>query len=296
MIYYRKFKLVNQAGEKLDLSEVDKLFWADIEGLGLDIDLESITIGNFLKIINSIPAYQPISGLMRYGSDKRDSYRQFTKLQAFIGSSRTLYLEYELPTPILYLGKSNSVRAEVALLSTSKTEIKENNILEETLEFKRLSPWSSDVIKKTTISSITPGDVYEPDRTYDEDITYDDSSSTDTTIINMTTGHAYMEIFIEGLSQNPIIRLRNVNTNEIEVLWQYNGTINADEKLHHNSKPFNRFVLMNDISNVYQNVNKNPGFSSLVTIPPGVFKLEYETTNAESGLLTTYHTNNWLVV
>lgn len=293
---YRKFKLINEIGEELDLSEKGVLFLEEVSGLGESIDIETENIFNFLKITGESTQEKEVEGLLKFGNNVVSSYQQYVRFSSFIKQARTLVLAYELPLPELRGADKATVYADCRVISQEKSEAKEFNRLEETVTFLLLEPWHSKTIKRVVQKLSVGGNKYDLEQEYNSDVEYSDISFSESTFVNYSTTPVPIEFFISGVSENPIIKLKNSKTNEIEVKWQYLGGITGRDKLHHNSHPENRFVLLNELFNAYNNVNKAPGFSSMVMIPPGTFQLEFSCDNVEFGDLVIYFRSYWGVI
>lgn len=292
---YRKFKLINEANEELDLSEVGVLFLEQVTGLGETISLETENISNFLKITSKTTEVKEIEGLLKFGNDVSSSYRQYIRFSGFIKESRKLTLAYALPLPFLNFTKNETVYANCIVTQQSKSEATEYSRLEESVKFTLLEPWHSQEIKKVIQSSRTNGNIYDNEQEYD--VPYDDYNFSNNKLLNLSTTEVPVRFYISGVSTNPKIALRNTKNDKAEVVWQYQGTVASGDKLSHNSHPGQkRWVKINDVTNVYDKVNKAVGFNSIVMIPPGIFNVEFTCDNDDYGDLEIYYQNYWSVI
>jgi hypothetical protein len=293
---YRKFKLLNEVGEELNLSEVHVLFLEEVSGLGESVDIEVKNISNFLKITAESTQQKEIEGTLKFGSKVSDSYQQYMRFSSFVKHARTLTLAYTLPLPELSGVDRSPVYANCRVIEQEKSEANEFSRLEEKVRFLLLEPWHSKVIKKVVQQQSTGGNKYDLEQEYDLDVEYTGYSFTESTFFNFSTTPVPIEFFIDGVADKPEIMLRNTKTGEIEVRWQYIDLVKLDDKIHHNSHPENRFVKLNSVYNVYPKVNKNVGYSSLIMIPPGTYKIEYACSNEGFGDLVIYFQNYWSVI
>lgn len=286
---YRSFTLSNERGNELNLSEPRALFLTEVKGLGQKKEVDTIQKQGFHSIVEIVEEPVVITGVMRYGYTLEESYTQFVKFATFVNASNDLTLSYELPID----GEYTRVYAKVIVDVIEKGEAGENGTLDEKVSFFRLEPWHSKEMQVTAITKSTNGNAYDPNQEYD--VKYG-SSSGSVLLNNLSTNHAPIVFAINGAATNPVIRLKNTYTNKIQVQWQYLGTVSLGNTLFHNSYPGKESVKMNNITNVYANVNKNPGFSSLIMVPPGIFELEFICENLDPGDLTVYKANYYGVI
>lgn len=293
---YRKFKLINDVGEELDLSNPKKIFLADVKGLGESNDFEYINDNGFLKIVSRETSPMEITGVLNFGDDVASAYRNFLIYTRFIKSSKKIELAYTLPLPFFSGIEKSTVYAEIEIKELTKSEVIETWSLSESITYLRVEPWHNKQVTKVIVSDIIGGNKYDPDQEYDTDVEYASFSNTLSYFHNYSNDYIPFEFFINGESINPIVRFRDVSTMEISAQWQYLGIIDSNNKLHHNSHPSNQYILMNDISNVYANVNMSPGFSTLLMIPPGSHTIEYISDNDDFGDLVAYKKSYWGIV
>lgn len=61
----REIKLVNNEGEEFDLTRPDACL-QDISGIGMEIEFETVRIGQCDVVVDEQPQYNPVSGMIPF--------------------------------------------------------------------------------------------------------------------------------------------------------------------------------------------------------------------------------------
>ena len=125
----REIKLVNNEGEEFDLTRPDACL-QDISGIGMEIEFETVRIGQCDVVVDEQPQYNPVSGMIPFMD--MEPYTEFLQFIA----KRPITLAYK-PKNAWYF---TSVRVSVV----EKEEITPVDEYAETdVDFYRLGPWYS---------------------------------------------------------------------------------------------------------------------------------------------------------
>ena len=125
----REIKLVNNEGEEFDLTRPDACL-QDIGGIGMEIEFETVRIGQCDVVVDEQPQYNPVSGMIPFMD--MEPYTEFLQFIA----KRPITLAYK-PKNVWYF---TSVRVSVM----EKEEITPVDEYAETdVDFYRLGPWYS---------------------------------------------------------------------------------------------------------------------------------------------------------
>lgn len=125
----REIKLVNNEGEEFDLTRPDACL-QDISGIGMEIEFETVRIGQCDVVVDEQPQYNPVSGMIPFMD--MEPYTEFLQFIA----KRPITLAYK-PKNVWYF---TSVRVSVM----EKEEITPVDEYAETdVDFYRLGPWYS---------------------------------------------------------------------------------------------------------------------------------------------------------
>lgn len=131
----RYFKLINGAGETLDIT-TQEYFFHEIKGLGFDTENSFRMSGDVWLLSSTYYAQQPVTGKMAFTDiGDTDPYEKYFIFSRFV---------MKLPLTLLYYPRGLSrqeYRRTVMVKKLDKSELNINGILQEEIEFTPLTPW-----------------------------------------------------------------------------------------------------------------------------------------------------------
>lgn len=180
----REIKLVNNEGEEFDLTRPDACL-QDISGIGMEIEFETVRIGQCDVVVDEQPQYNPVSGMIPFMD--MEPYTDFLQFIA----KRPITLAYK-PKNAWYF---TSVRVSVV----EKEEITPVDEYAETdVDFYRLGPWYS-TLRIDPYSDTTAAKRY----TYTYPYRYVDSTAPGILLQNPSGQESPCTIEIYGPARNP---------------------------------------------------------------------------------------------
>ena len=180
----REIKLVNNEGEEFDLTRPDACL-QDISGIGMEIEFETVRIGQCDVVVDEQPQYNPVSGMIPFMD--MEPYTEFLQFIA----KRPITLAYK-PKNAWYF---TSVRVSVV----EKEEITPVDEYAETdVDFYRLGPWYS-TLRIDPYSDTTAAKRY----TYTYPYRYVDSTAPGILLQNPSGQESPCTIEIYGPARNP---------------------------------------------------------------------------------------------
>lgn len=180
----REIKLVNNEGEEFDLTRPDACL-QDISGIGMEIEFETVRIGQCDVVVDEQPQYNPVSGMIPFMD--MEPYTEFLQFIA----KRPITLAYK-PKNAWYF---TSVRVSVV----EKEEITPVDEYAETdVDFYRLGPWYS-TLRIDPYSDTTAAKRY----TYIYPYRYVDSTAPGILLQNPSGQESPCTIEIYGPARNP---------------------------------------------------------------------------------------------
>lgn len=180
----REIKLVNNEGEEFDLTRPDACL-QDISGIGMEIEFETVRIGQCDVVVDEQPQYNPVSGMIPFMD--MEPYTEFLQFIA----KRPITLAYK-PKNVWYF---TSVRVSVM----EKEEITPVDEYAETdVDFYRLGPWYS-TLRIEPYSDTTAAKRY----TYTYPYRYVDSTAPGILLQNPSGQDSPCTIEIYGPARNP---------------------------------------------------------------------------------------------
>lgn len=180
----REIKLVNNEGEEFDLTRPDACL-QDISGIGMEIEFETVRIGQCDVVVDEQPQYNPVSGMIPFMD--MEPYTEFLQFIA----KRPITLAYK-PNNAWYF---TSVRVSVV----EKEEITPVDEYAETdVDFYRLGPWYS-TLRIDPYSDTTAAKRY----TYTYPYRYVDSTAPGILLQNPSGQESPCTIEIYGPARNP---------------------------------------------------------------------------------------------
>lgn len=180
----REIKLVNNEGEEFDLMRPDACL-QDISGIGMEIEFETVRIGQCDVVVDEQPQYNPVSGMIPFMD--MEPYTDFLQFIA----KRPITLAYK-PKNAWYF---TSVRVSVV----EKEEITPVDEYAETdVDFYRLGPWYS-TLRIDPYSDTTAAKRY----TYTYPYRYVDSTAPGILLQNPSGQESPCTIEIYGPARNP---------------------------------------------------------------------------------------------
>lgn len=287
---YRKFKIMNERLEELNLSEVNRLFLEEVEGLGKDMTYEKTNVGNYVQITNETMKDREVKGTLKYGYDVASSYQEFINFSNFISRAQTLTLSYTLPMDSAGYPDNVTVYAECKIASQKKSEAT-NGRLEDEVKFLLLEPWKSmDKVMTITYTGVKNG-VGHPIIGKGKEAVIGSEY-----LKNLGDATAPLYFRVDGgYIDTPEIVLENMATGAAYD-WQWMADLMVGDRLEHDSAPGKRYVKLNGV-NAYDKVLKNPGFSSMVVVPPGEYRIHFLGIVMSPGAtLTLVYRDYWSVI
>ena len=180
----REIKLVNNEGEEFDLTRPDACL-QDISGIGMEIEFETVRIGQCDVVVDEQPQYNPVSGMIPFMD--MEPYTEFLQFIA----KRPITLAYK-PKNAWYF---TSARVSVV----EKEEITPVDEYAETdVDFYRLGPWYS-TLRIDPYSDTTAAKRY----TYTYPYRYVDSTAPGILLQNPSGQESPCTIEIYGPARNP---------------------------------------------------------------------------------------------
>lgn len=180
----REIKLVNNEGEEFDLTRPDACL-QDISGIGMEMEFETVRIGQCDVVVDEQPQYNPVSGMIPFMD--MEPYTEFLQFIA----KRPITLAYK-PKNVWYF---TSVRVSVM----EKEEITPVDEYAETdVDFYRLGPWYS-TLRIDPYSDTTAAKRY----TYTYPYRYVDSTAPGILLQNPSGQDSPCTIEIYGPARNP---------------------------------------------------------------------------------------------
>ena len=180
----REIKLVNNEGEEFDLTRPDACL-QDISGIGMEIEFETVRIGQCDVVVDEQPQYNPVSGMIPFMD--MEPYTEFLQFIA----KRPITLAYK-PKNAWYF---TSVRVSVV----EKEEITPVDEYAETdVDFYRLGPWYS-TLRIDPYSDTTAAKRYP----YTYPYRYVDSTAPGILLQNPSGQESPCTIEIYGPARNP---------------------------------------------------------------------------------------------
>ena len=156
-IPYRKFKLVNGAGEEFKLTEpANKVFGDNPQGLGYSKTMQTLRLGNDNLIPYQIFNLDQIQfDLLFYDTSLSDKYQKYNDFVSFL-SHKPLYLHYQRPNSFTWY------RRRVETVSLTKTQVEhETRYMKCVFTLLPLSFWEDDISNVIeTGNQIENGKVY----------------------------------------------------------------------------------------------------------------------------------------
>jgi len=224
----REFKLINEKGQEYSLMDIkEHCLLTEPSGLGYSYESEYEQLGNtFITNIRRIEQGQ-IEGQVNFLY-----YDNYKALVDFIEQAEKLKLSYKIPL-------NNGVKEyfkDIQIQSLSKTEIKSNSVISETIIFDCLSLWYEE---NTAIYKIEPKE-NEIRWNFRWDSRFEDYSSRNLNYINYGHVEAPIMVEIDGHVVNPRIEL--YIDGQLYQTVPFNVEIQEYEKLLYGSKE-NEFYL-----------------------------------------------------
>lgn len=241
----RQFKLWNYNRTSSFDFRAQGIIITDVAGLGISY---SATF-NERAVVTYDREYDPITLLANFGVNA-NAYTAFTGLANFITTNgkNNLVLEYTVNGRTLY--------TDVWLVRMPKSQKTNFNILSETLQFTRTTPWY------TLIST--------------------ELSTTPLVINNTVLTEIPVNLIIQGPTTDFTIKLKKVGAinpeSEIRLNYQLSGAHIL--KIYADTKRIDLVITVgNAVTNGYNSVNK--AYDSFIMVPPGSYELSHTGTAAE---------------
>lgn len=298
----RHFTLFDEYDLEMELtgkfeSSLDPLM-TDISGMGYKKNLTTYFLGTREIVADSSYDLGSIKGTLNFYGDKNsDKYTMLNNFKQAVGLSQKLFIRYKIPfdqasTLVEFYPE---LTCQVELIDNDFGEVdNKTGLLELSVEFKRLTPWRSNIMQSDFISS----DVQMGTRTYgivDSDgdgkldayqyveegelsPVYGAASSGETQVNIFGTAASYPIIIINGPTVNPSITITNSHTGLLERQIVIMGTYTETDVITINSDPLNFSYTLNNKDNIYPQVKKGPGYDSLIALNPGQYTLKYTNT------------------
>ena len=235
----RTFKLYNNDGQSYDLTERATGIFYNVQGLGMDYNVDFRRIGERYEIINSALAQSEIQGVVRFFQPH--AYAQYFHFAQF-AQNAPLYLEYA-PEHGVFTRRG-------VITSIGKTEGADGMLVAE-VTFKAISPWYKR-FAETNEGMTSGGKTYD----YSYDYTYSNSAAQSITIDCDGRQPCPVIITIHGYALNPT--WRHYLNNELVTTGAITGEIEEGNKLviDTSSMPYTiREYDANDqlVADMYQN-------------------------------------------
>lgn len=264
----REFSLVNEIDQEYSLMDIHNCaLLTEPQGLGYSY---SNTYGqivnkfiNVLKVINQ----ESFTGQVNFLN-----YDNYFKLVNFIENSTKLKLKYTVP----YTSGSVTYYRNIDLASLTKTELKENKILSETITFNFTSLWY--------ITESTEYEITEDEDAIRWDFRWDSRflSYNSNTIDFNNKGHAPARVVIEieGYIVNPTFIVEQGGQTLYEL--PITATINLGEKLIFSSLENDFYIkkvnmVTNEETNLFTLDNIDFSKNYILTLPEGESTLTIDT-------------------
>jgi len=225
----REFELVNEKGQKFSLMDIHNYcLLTEPTGLGYSYTTEYQQLGySFIESLRKLEKGQ-LEGTVNF-----ESYDNFYKLVEFIESSESLRFLYKIPYKD---GRVVQYYKNVNLQYLSKSEIKTNGILSETIIFDCLTLWYEE---NTFIYKIEPQN-NEIRWDFRWDSRFSDYNTRSVPYINKGHTEAVVKIEMDGYLENPKIEL--YVEGQLYQTIPFHTTIGKYEKLLYDSRE-NRFAI-----------------------------------------------------
>ena len=218
----REFKLINDKGQEYSLMDIyNYCLLTEPTSLGYEYTTEYEQLGNtFISNLRRIEQGS-IDGVVNFLN-----YDNYKKLIDFIEQSETLKFSYKIP----YKNSTKEYFKDIQIKNITKTEIKENGVISESISFDCLSLWYEE---STTIYTI---DLLENEIRWDFkwDSEFSDYNSRSLNYINQGHVEAPILVELEGPLVNPEIQL--YVEGELYQTVSFNVEINQYEKLLYGTK------------------------------------------------------------
>lgn len=180
----REIKLVNNEGEEFDLTRPDACL-QDISGIGMEIEFETVRIGQCDVVVDEQPQYNPVSGMIPFMD--MEPYTEFLQFIA------------KRPITLAYKPKNAWYFTSVHVSVVEKEEITPVDEYAETdVDFYRLGPWYS-TLRIDPYSDTTAAKRY----TYTYPYRYVDSTAPGILLQNPSGQESPCTIEIYGPARNP---------------------------------------------------------------------------------------------
>lgn len=227
-----------------------------VAGLGLEFSASF----SDQAVVNYEREFEQISLLANFGVNK-NAYTAFKNLADFINANgkRNLVLEYTV--------NDRTVYADVWLVRMPKTQKTNFNILSETLQFTRTTPWYTKASGTVT--------------------------ATAQYLSNTTITDIAVKISIRGATSSDfklILKRAAASATECEI--RLNNTLLSDNLLSidaENKKVELKTISNGAVTNGYNQLNK--AYDSFIVIPTGTFQIYYTGTAAE----VKYEFKRWVI-
>ncbi len=224
----REFKLVNEKEQEYSLMDWDDYcFLSEPSGLGYGYTTEYQQLGNIFETNLRKLTQGQITGTVNF-----KNYDNYKALIDFIEASENLRFVYKIP----YKTGAKKYFKDVQISDVSKTQIKQNGILSETITFDCLSLWYEEQNIEYKIENLDN----EIRWNFYWDIIFNGSGYTNVQYINNSHEDVPVHIEIDGLVENPKIEL--FINGEVYQTIEINTTIHQYEKLVYDSRP-NHFEI-----------------------------------------------------
>lgn len=233
----RRFELINENGETFSLMDLDnKCLLIDPDGLGMSYSTSYERVGNsFQENLRQLEQGK-ISGTAVFSS-----YKNYKDLIDYLERSEKLRIHYVVPDVAEYY-------RDVLINEISKSEIKQNGFMEETITFECISLWYS--INEANYIIKANEDEIRWDFKWDSRfISY---SMRNLNIVNNGHTEAAIQLTIDGEVVNPEIAL-SVEGEEVQTI-PFTCTINEFEKFMYSSKDGDSYVKKQKTDGTYESL------------------------------------------
>lgn len=310
----RHFTLLDEYKLEMELTgkfenALDPLM-TDISGMGYKKNLTTYFLGTREIVSDSSYDLGSIKGTLNFYGDKNsDKYTMLNNFKQAVGLSQKLFIKYKIP-----FDQQNTLVefypeliCQVELVDNDYGEVNnKTGVIELSVEFKRLTPWRSNIMQQDFISADeeigtrvygmvdNDGDgnldAYEYVEDGEVSPVYGAKASGETEVNVFGTAASYPTIIINGPTENPSITVTNKNTGLLERQIVIIGSYTDTDVITINSDPTNFSYKLNDTDNIYPQVRKGPGYDSMIALNPGQYILKYtnDLTSGQGGVQIKY--------